>query len=272
MGKLILLNSGIGDIGDLSEKARDSLRTGQYFAVEDTRKFKQLLGRLGIAYGNKVIESYHDFSSAAKLQQLLNWAKEREVYVASDAGSPVICDPAFPLVQLALNSGVEVATISGVSSILYALELSGLPSHPFTFWGFLSRSPSLRTELINNLSRGTHIFLESPRRLLSSLQQLTDQCPESPFVVAKELSKTHQRVHRFLGKEFAEVRESIDARGEFVLLLHRHRTQGLDLDQGQLRSLAQAILDQGLKPKPVAKLVAKLLQADAKVIYQQLIR
>lgn len=269
MGKLILLNSGIGNIDDLSLRARKCLEMGEYFAVEDTRKFKNLLNRLGIPLANKVIESFHDHSSSKRLQKILSWLETRDVYVASDAGSPVISDPAFPLVQMALQHQVEVASVSGVSSILYALELSGLPAHPFTFWGFLPREAGKRAELIKYLPKGTHIFLESPHRLLKSLEQLTLQYPASPFVVAKELSKTHQNIYRFKGQDFLQAKSSLDLRGEFVLLLNCEGKQGSGREQ--LEQLAGEILEQGIRPKKIAKLLAQILPVDVKAIYQKLI-
>ena len=267
MGKLILLNSGIGNVDDISLKVRECLEKGVYFAVEDTRKFKNLLGRLGLSPAHKVIESFHDHSDIKKLRKILSWLEIRDVYVVSDAGSPIIADPAFPLVQMALEHKLEVSSASGISSILYALELSGLPPHPFTFWGFLPREEGKRRGPINNLSRGTHIFLESPHRLLASLAQLTAEYPDSPFVVAKELSKTYEKIYRFKGEEFNQVKSSIDTRGEFVLLLRCERER----KEQDLGPLAQDILDQGMRPKQVAKLLARILPEEAKIIYKKLI-
>ena len=267
MGKLILLNSGIGNVDDISLKVRQYLEKGAYFAVEDTRKFRDLLRRLDLSPVNKVIESFHDHSGNKKLKKILSWLEIRDVYVVSDAGSPIIADPAFPLVQMALEHKVEVSSASGVSSFLHALELSGLPPHPFTFWGFLPREEGKKVKLINNLSRGTHIFLEAPHRLLESLGALTIQYPCSSFVVAKELSKTYEKIYHFKGQEFNQVKSSIDIRGEFVLLLRCERER----EEQDLRPLAQDILNQGMRPKQVAKLLARILPEEVKDIYQKLI-
>ena len=268
VGKLILINSGIGHLDDLSPRVRQYLQQETYFAVEDSRKFRDLLKRLEISLNGKVIESFHDHSSPKKLQKILAVLETQNVCVVSDAGSPVICDPAFPLVHLGLAQGHEVVTASGVSSILYSLELSGLPTHPFSFWGFLPRSRGKRTALIESLGRGTHIFFEAPHRLQATMEQFTTRYPKASFVLAKELSKTYQWIERFRGEEWPEVESTLDSRGEFVLLVYLE--EGQSWDAKQLRSQAMEILQEGVKPKSLTKLLAHILGEDGKQIYKKL--
>ena len=272
VGKLVLINSTIGDLDDLSVKVRRALEEGRYFAVEDTRKFKHLLRNLDIAFSDKVIESFHDHSELSKLHKILARLKEQDVYVASDGGSPIISDPAFSLVCKALEQGREVVSYSGVSSVLCALEISGLPPHPFSFWGFLPRGQSKRIRLMENLSKGTHIFFEAPHRLEKTLEELTSFYPTAPFVLAKELTKKHQRIERFKGEEWIQLKDSWDGRGEFVVMLYLDHLgeRGAMVDYQSLRSAARDILDQGIRPKRVVKLLAKILSEDSKEIYKKL--
>ncbi|MCY4644210.1 MAG: SAM-dependent methyltransferase [Bacteriovoracales bacterium] len=223
MGKIILLNTAIGNPEDLSSKARHCLETGCRFAVEDTRKFKGLLARLGISPKGKKILSFHDHSPKNRAQNILAQLEEGDVYVASDAGSPVIADPAFPLIRLALEQNLEVDSVSGVSSVLYALEVSGLPPYPFTFWGFLPRRDSKRASLMENLAHGTHIFFEAGRRICDSVGELVALYPNARIVLAKELSKTHQGIERFAGRDWETIKGPLDVRGEFVILIHLER-------------------------------------------------
>ena len=242
MGKLILVNSGIGNLDDLSIKVRRCLMEGRYFVVEDSRKFKDLLRRLDIPLEDKVVESWHEHSMQQKLHKILS--RPGDVHVLSDRGSPVISDPAFPLVREALERGREVDSASGVCSILYALELSGLPPHPASFWGFLSRTAKGREELWGGLGQGTHLFFESPHRLRQSMGEFTGLFPDARFVLAKELSKTYQQVERFRGQEWPRVEQNLDIRGEFVLLVHLERSTAID---EELRSIALDILQTGNK-------------------------
>ena len=157
--KLVLVNSGIGNLRDLSESVRDCLHKGRYFAVEDTRKFKDLLRRLGIPLGQKVIQSFHDHSGEQRGDALLAMASGGEdLYVASDRGSPVLSDPAYPLIRQALDCGWEVSTVSGVNSVLYALEISGLPPPPLFLLGLSSQGVRGSSSIGQKVGQGDSRF------------------------------------------------------------------------------------------------------------------
>ena len=108
MGKIILLNTPIGNLSDLTARVREALETGENFAVEDTRSFKELLNHLGISVSGKRILSLHDQSEKRDLEKVLSIAEGADVYVASEAGSPIISDPAYPLICAAYAKGLTV--------------------------------------------------------------------------------------------------------------------------------------------------------------------
>ncbi|MBY0517011.1 MAG: hypothetical protein K2P81_08895, partial [Bacteriovoracaceae bacterium] len=217
MARLILLNMPIGHVSDMSARVREALEVGIYFAVEDTRTFREYLNKMQIPTAGKHILSLHDQSSEAKYERLLEvvW-QGNDLYVCSEAGSPVLSDPAFPLVRFAHEKGVDVETYSGISAVTAALELSGLPPIPFAFHGFLPREEGRIRQYLNNLGQGTHIFFEAPGRVRETLEIAIALWPSAEFSVVKEIGKTYQKVVRFKASEgmaaFAEVME----RGEFV--------------------------------------------------------
>jgi len=158
VGKIILLNTPIGNLGDLTPRVLEALKTGRVFAVEDTRVFKELLNHLEITLEGKNIFSFHDQSNPKEIERLLELATQQDLYLVSDAGSPIISDPAYPIVSNARKAAIEIDSYSGVSSPIMALELSGLPPMPFTFHGFLPRDKGPKENIFLTLNRGTHIF------------------------------------------------------------------------------------------------------------------
>jgi 16S rRNA (cytidine1402-2'-O)-methyltransferase len=270
VGKIILLNTPIGNLGDISPRVQEALKNGTLFAAEDTRVFKELLNHLGISVQGKKILSLHDQSGSNQVDKLIEYAQNEDLYVASEAGSPIISDPAFPLVVAAYEHKIKVESYSGVSSPIMALELSGLPPIPFQFHGFLPRESGKRTRIFKEVGYGTHIFFEAPTRIEETLDELSEVRPDSQIAVVRELSKKFEQVLRFKGKEWSDVKKEITFKGEFVLLFHNENataSTGSDLTE-----MAQEILANGANPKQVAKLLGLILDRPTKEIYSELNR
>lgn len=268
MKKLILLNSTIGNNDDLTPRVKHALENGSQFAVEDTRWFKEFCKRLGINVENKVIKSLHDQSSEAEVKSVFKLLNNNDLYVVSEAGSPIISDPAFPLIRMAIENQIEVVSYSGVSSFIHALEVSGLPPYPVSFHGFFPRESGKRKELVQSLGKGSHFFFESPRRIKSAI---TDLCEvyRGDIFVGKELSKTFESVYRFSSDDLRSI-EKIDERGEFVFAIYKSESNSaLNKD---VNKIAQEILEKGSKPKLISKLLASILGKDSKEIYDKLAR
>ena len=266
MAKLVLVGLPIGNKEDLTARAMDALKVGKYFLAEDTRSFGLFLKLLGIPTDNKTLISYHDFSSNKKFTQVEKLLDSGEdVYLVSEAGSPIISDPAFPLVRHLTQNGYEVDSLPGVTSPILALELSGLPPHPFSFHGFFPREK--RDKFLSQLNSGTHIFFESPHRILEALEILSSAFPEGDFCVCRELTKKFQSTYRFRGEDFKK--DDIRAQGEFVIVCHLKGTKSLD--ESKLKKLAKDYLDKGGK-KALAKVLAEILDEDVKKIYSNMTR
>jgi 16S rRNA (cytidine1402-2'-O)-methyltransferase len=264
VGKIILLNTPIGNLGDVTHRVKESLQEGEFFAVEDTRMFKDLLNLLGVSLSGKRIIAFHDHSRPEEIDWLLDQTQEKDLYLASDAGSPMISDPAYPLIKRAYERGIEVDSYSGVSAPIMALELSGLPPIPFHFHGFFPREKGSKEKIFEALDTGTHIFFEAPTRVEETLEIASHFNFE--IAVVRELSKKFQQTYRFEAKDFKS--EEITYKGEFVLLFHQKEAKkALDKD---LLHLAQEILEKGSTPKLLSKLLSQLLDIPTKDIYSSL--
>lgn len=268
MGKIILLNTPIGNLGDLTPRVLGALKTGKLFSVEDTRVFRDLLNHLGISAENKRILAFHEHSDSKQLDRLFQMAQDEDLYVTSDAGSPIISDPAYPLVARAYELGIKVESFSGVSSPVMALELSGLPPIPFHFHGFVPREKGKRTQLMESLGPGTHIFFEAPTRIEETMDQLSQEHPDIMVAIVRELSKKFEQVVRFKAGDWEKSKAALTFKGEFIFLVHK--TEGNFLPRRELESLAQEILAKGATPKVLAKLLGLVLDRPTKDIYSQL--
>ncbi len=273
MGRLILLSTPIGNLGDLTPRARSALEQGKLFAVEDTRTFKDLLRLLGIPLEGKTIDSFHDHSGAHKMERFLEALDAgEEVYLASEAGSPMVSDPAFPLVRAALERGHEIDTYPGPSAVLAALELSGLPPQPFHFVGFLPRGAKEREDLLGECAhwRGTCIFFEAPTRVKDTLEILARAWPEARLAVGRELTKKFQTVHRFRSGDWAQEQEKLMEKGEFVIVAHREASGG-SVQNDESKRMAQEYLERP-SDKLLSKLLGGILGIPSKEVYSALTR
>ena len=270
--RLILLNMPIGDLADMSTRVLEGLKVGKHFAVEDTRTFRETLSRLGIA-GDKHILSMHDHSSEAKWGRLLEIVENGEdLYVCSEAGSPILSDPAFPLVRLAQEKGLAVETYSGISAVVTALELSGLPPIPFSFQAFLPRADGRIRQALHSLRAGTHIFFESPNRLKNTIEICAELYPTCEVVVVKEITKQFQRVIRFKAQEAASALQDLVEKGEFVWLLHIPQGMSAGTISPEVIAYAEEILSEGVRNKTLSHLLAEILSRPSKEIYTELSR
>ena len=268
MGKIILLNTPIGNLGDMTTRVLEALRLGTTFAVEDTRVFKDLLNHCGISVSGKKIFSLHDHSESIQVEKLVEIAEREDLYVASEAGSPVISDPAYPLIVAAYERGLKIESYSGVSSPIMALELSGLPPIPFQFHGFLPRESGKKIKFFKQAGHGTHIFFEAPTRVEETLNELAQVRPLLDICVVRELSKKFEQVIKFKGHEWSTKKTEVNFKGEFVVIFHN---PDLTMESsGVPKEMALEMLSKGANTKQVAKLIAFILDRNAKEVYSEL--
>ncbi len=270
--RLILLSTPLGNLQDMTLRVKHALEEGQAFFVEDTRLFFGLMRSLGIATEGKKVWSWHDHNQEQMDFFLQKLEEFPEVFLLSDAGSPIISDPAYPLIKEVLARKGEVDSYSAATAPVLALELSGLPANPFYFFGFLPRQNKKREEWLreNTVAKGTYIVFESPHRLIDSIDFLYKNLPgDTPFVVARELSKKFQEVTRFALSEWGNVKDTLTVKGEFVLLFYLDKGQAIDFSAKGLEQMAEDYLN-APKPRKISKLIAEILGKDAKEVYRQL--
>ncbi|MEE2997008.1 MAG: 16S rRNA (cytidine(1402)-2'-O)-methyltransferase [Pseudomonadota bacterium] len=217
---LYIVATPIGNLSDLTERAYDILATVSLVACEDTRVTGKLLSSRGIR--TKLV-AYHDHTPQSVRDGLIESLKNGEtVALASDAGTPLVSDPGYKLVAAAIEADIHVTAAPGPASPLAALVLSGLPTDRFLFGGYLPSKEKARREVIREFAalRATLIFLESPRRLTSSLSALASHLGDRAASVARELTKVHEEVVRGRLSELAEkyFREG-QPRGEVVIVI-----------------------------------------------------
>jgi 16S rRNA (cytidine1402-2'-O)-methyltransferase len=220
-GRLLLVATPIGNLDDLSPRAVRALAEADVVACEDTRHTGKLIHHLGF---KKPLLSLHEHNERRRLPELLAALEEgRTVALASDAGTPLLSDPGFPLVRAAAAAGHRVEAIPGPSALLAALVVSGLPPYPFTFAGFAPPKSGRRRRFYAALGALGHsvVVFESPHRLLASLDDAVAELgAQRPAAIARELTKLHEEVLR---GPLAELRQLLGARpalkGEFVLVI-----------------------------------------------------
>jgi 16S rRNA (cytidine1402-2'-O)-methyltransferase len=270
-GKLYVVATPIGNLADFSFRAVDVLKQVDLIAAEDTRHVKMLLQHYGI---NKPLQSLHQHNEDHASQGLVDKIRDgQSVALVSDAGTPMISDPGFPLVKLARQQGVEVCPIPGACALIAALSVAGLPTSRFSFEGFLPRTGSARRSFFESklTDNSTWAFYESSHRIQAALEDMLTVFPsDHQIVVAREITKLHETI---VGDELTKVLEKVQTdenmrKGEFVVLVAGREPgeQDDELNDEQRRILG--ILLTECSTKTAAALAAEITGQRKKTLYQ----
>jgi 16S rRNA (cytidine1402-2'-O)-methyltransferase len=273
-GRLQVVATPIGNLADLSTRAREALSSADLIAAEDTRRTRVLLSAMGIA---KPLVSLHAHNESQRTPELLaRLAAGETIALVSDAGTPLLSDPGLELVQRAALAGFEVHAIPGPSAITSALAVAGLPTGRFCFEGFLpSRERERRTALAALAHEPrTLVFFEAPHRIVRTLADMAAEFgAERRAAVARELTKAHETTYRGTLQELlarAQAEENFQ-RGEITLVVHGATAPTAGVD-GQLLRRTVELLAQELPPGRVAALAAQLTGATRAAAYALLRR
>jgi 16S rRNA (cytidine1402-2'-O)-methyltransferase len=266
-GRLTVCPTPIGNLQDLSPRARQALGEADLVACEDTRRAGLLFERLDIPKPRLV--SYHEGNEAERAVQLAQQVERgAKVTLISEAGTPVVSDPGFRLIRACLERDLDVEVLPGPSAVITALVASGLPADRWRFEGFLPRRAGELERVLR--SAETVVAFESPRRLPQSLAALAALAPNRPAAVCRELTKLHEEVARAtLGELARRFRE--DVKGEIVLVLAPARADGaqgpdLAFAVDALRRLVQS----GARPRAAASVVGALTGTRPNDLYRGL--
>jgi 16S rRNA (cytidine1402-2'-O)-methyltransferase len=222
MSKLFVVPTPIGNLGDMTERAIETLRESDIILAEDTRHTQKLLNFFDIK--SKLI-SYHKFNEKSRSQEIISEILEdnKNVSLVTDAGTPCISDPGYELVKSAREAGVEVIGLAGASAVTIALSIAGIDTNQFAFYGFLPRK---KNELSDSLKRvkenpiKTFVLYESPKRVINLAESIKEHMPNAIICVCKELTKLHE--NSFYGSvesvvERLKSHEDVE-RGEYVIV------------------------------------------------------
>ena len=260
---LYLVATPIGNLGDITLRAVDTLARCDAVACEDTRVTGKLLKHLGIS---KPLWRYDDHSDAAARARLVDAMRTQAVALVSDAGTPLVSDPGYRLVNDARSEGVAVTALPGACAAVMGLSLSGLPNDRFLFAGFLPTKDKARREVLAGLAGidATLIFYETAPRLLRTLETLEELMPYRDIAVGRELTKLHEELRRGLPAGLRAWYEAHPPKGEIVLLVGppaQEEAEPVDADA----LLQEALLT--MKPSQAAAAVAKASGMDRKLLY-----
>ena len=275
MATLYLVGTPLGNLGDLSPRAQETLADVDFIAAEDTRVTLRLLNHFGI---QKPLVSYYQAQRgrAARAAAILDRiAAGEDCALVTDAGMPAISDPGEELVRLAAERGITVCPVPGASAAITALAASGLPTERFSFEGFLPATRNQRRAALAELAdeRRTMIFYEAPHRLCDCLRDLRDAFGgERRIAVCRELTKLHEEFLRVSLEEAVQHFDAVEPRGEFVLVIAgAPEKQQEALTPDDAVALARRLQDEGLSPAAAAKEAAKRSGVARAVIYKVLV-
>lgn len=269
-GRLEVVATPIGNIGDLSTRAIESLKAADLVLAEDTRHTAALLAACGIS---RPLSSLHDHNESGRVATLLARLRRGEVLaLVSDAGTPLLSDPGFVLVRAVAAAGLEVRTIPGPSAVTAALAVAGLPTDRFVFEGFLPARGGERQAALARLAAEarTLVLFEAPHRIGKTLQQMAVAFgAERAAVVARELTKIYETVYRGSLGELAQraAQDKDFARGEITIVVAgAAEAQGGD---AQLLARALPLLLKDLPPARAAAIAAQLSGVPRARAYEQ---
>lgn len=269
-GKLYLVATPIGNLGDITYRAVDILKSVDVIAAEDTRQTLKLLNYLNI---KKSMFSYHRHNEDFKVEKIMEFLEEgKDVAIVTDAGTPGISDPGEVAVKEAIERNIEIIPIPGACALINALIASGLNTKEFSFFGFLPINNKNRKIKLEEIEREekTVILYEAPHRILETLEDLKNLLGNRYVVVAKELTKLHETFYR---GNIDEVINLIgNPKGEFIIMIDGKIVDKKEIFKNMtLEEHYKYYEDQGVDKKEIIKKIAKDLNVAKNEIYQKFI-
>ena len=266
---LVLVGTPIGNLGDLSPRAVEALRTADTIACEDTRRTRALLSHLGLPAGRRLL-AVHDHNEAGEVANVLTRLdKGEQVVVVTDAGMPGISDPGERLVAAAAAAGHTVEVVPGPSAMIGALVVSGLPTSRFAFEGFLPRKGPTRAQRLREITADarTTVLFEAPHRVRQTVADLAEAAGGLRRVaLIRELTKLHEEVWRGTLASAVDHLEAKEPRGEYVVVLDGAPPPPV-AEEGDVEAALRARLQAGADKKVAIAEVAAELRVPKRVVY-----
>ena len=271
MSSLILVATPIGNMGDLSDRARSALANADLVCCEDTRRTGLMLHNLGIDATLMRVDEHAEHDAIPRVLDALR--DGLTVCLVSDAGTPGISDPGSRLVVAAISDGYPVSAIPGPAALIMALIISGLPTERFVFEGFLERRGKERQTQLEFLRRHpyTVVLYEAPHRLLRTIEDLIANCGgDRRVAICRELTKIHEEVWRGTLSGAHEHFTESEPKGEFVIVLAGAPPAG-PASREVVDARIEQLLGEGLRTKDIAKQVADEFELIVKNVYSRVL-
>lgn len=275
-GTLYLCATPIGNLGDMTPRVAETLRTVDVIAAEDTRNSMKLLNYFEI---HTPMTSYHEYNKVEKARRLIQQLQEgKNIALITDAGTPAISDPGEVLVRMCRESGIPVTSLPGPTACITALTLSGLPTRRFCFEGFLPADRREKREVLEELARETRtmILYEAPHHLLRTLRELREALGDRDVTLCRELTKKFESVMPTTLDKALEYYEAQEPRGEYVLVLRgrspeeKRREEIAGWESMSIEEHMAYYQDRGMDGKTAMKQVAKDRGVGKREIYAYL--
>jgi 16S rRNA (cytidine1402-2'-O)-methyltransferase len=267
-GRLVLVATPIGNLGDISTRSLDALRTADAIACEDTRRTGGLLHHFGIPHGRMIVVNEH--TEVDRIPELISLvAGGSTVVLVSDAGTPGISDPGERLVRAAIHDGLDVEAVPGPAALILALVLSGCSTRRFAFDGFLPRSGRERGERLAELAteRRTVVLYEAPHRIVRTVADLAVVCGDGRrLALCRELTKMHEEVWRGTMAEAVVHTTTVDPLGEYVIVIDGAPDDG-PADDDAIRAALGNCFDRGMTTKSAVAEVTATLRVPKRTVY-----
>lgn len=271
-GKLYVVGTPIGNLGDMSPRAVETLGKVDFIAAEDTRVTVKLLNHFDI---KKEMLAYYEHNKNGRgnliIQRLLNG---ENCAVVSDAGMPAISDPGEDLVRMARELNIEVESVPGPSALITALSISGMPSGRFCFEGFLSMNKINRRKHLEELKneKRTMIFYEAPHKLLATLKDMLSYFGDREMAIVRELTKIHETVFKTTLKKAIDFYEENTPKGEFVLILDGVKEEIKQYTIEEATAIAEKLIYGGVSTSSAAKEAAEITGLKKGDIYRAILK
>ena len=272
MGKLYIVATPIGNLGDITLRAIEVLKNVDLIAAEDTRHTLKLLNHLEIS---KPLISYHRHNEDVKSKVLIEKLEAgQNIALVSDAGTPGICDPGHEIIKECIEKNIEIIPIPGACAMVNALICSGLDTNEFTFLGFLPLNKKSRKEKLEEIcnAKNTVIIYEAPHKLKTTLQDLKEIIEDREIVLAREITKIHEE---FVRGEIDDIISIVDnIKGEIVIMIEKNECIKKDNEYFSKISLEEHYKmyeSKGLDKKEIIKKIAKDRNVSKNEIYQKFI-
>ena len=273
MGILYVVGTPIGNLGDMTYRAVETLEKVDFICAEDTRVSSKLLNYFEI---KTPLVSYHEHNAAQVGEGICDRiAAGENAAIVTDAGMPCISDPGELLVKMCAERGIKVEVVPGPSAVVSALAISGLNTKNFQFEGFLSVTKKQRSEHLASVAKSTHtlIFYEAPHKLQSTLEDMLRFFGDRKISLCRELTKMHEEVIRTTLSQAVQMYKQVKPKGEFVLVIEGANESELSKAETIEDALAQVrvLVDKGMRGADACKEIAKATGFSKGELYTKLL-